>query len=183
MINVAVKAARAAATISRHWDSEAEMFPAVLEPGNPGYESRIVPAIEALVYPYLLGDLEAVSPFGPFGELIVNLRSHLKSVLVPGICVDSESGGIKLSSSSVNTWMSKIFLSQFVAESVLALPLSPSFDAAHAIWQRDGDCRDYAFTDQVRAGDGKDMGSRFYPRGVTALLWLIFGPAGGMPAR
>jgi hypothetical protein len=167
------EAARAAAAISRHWDSESEMFPAVLEPNNPGYLSRIIPAIEALVYPHLLGDSEAVSPFGPFGELIANLRSHFKSVLVSGICVDSESGGLKLSSSSTNTWMSKIFLAQYVAEAVLAMPLSPAFDAAHARWQREGDCRDYAFTDQVRSSDGKDLGSRFYPRGVTSILWLF----------
>ena len=166
------QAARAAGTISRHWDSESEMFPAVLEPDSPGYLSRIIPAVEALVYPHLLGDLEAVSPFGPFGELVANLRSHLKSVLVSGICIDSESGGFKLSSSSNNTWMSKIFLAQFVAEAVLAMPLSKDFDAAHARWQRDGDCRDYAFTDQVRSTDGKDLGSRFYPRGITAILWL-----------
>jgi hypothetical protein len=88
------------------------------------------------------------------------------------MCVDSESGGLKLSSSSTNTWMSKIFLAQFVAEAVLAMPLSPAFDAAHARWQREGDCRDYAFTDQVRSSDGKDLGSRFYPRGVTSILWL-----------
>lgn len=170
------QAARAAATISRHWNSDTEMFPAVLESGSPGGDSQIIPAIEALVYPYLLGDAEAVSPFGPFGELIANLRSHFKSVLVPGICVDSESGGFKLSSSSDNTWMSKIFLAQFVAEAVLAHSLSPAFDDAHAHWQRVGDCRDHAFTDQVRSGDGKDLGSRFYPRGVTALLWLYLPP-------
>lgn len=166
------EAARAAATISRHWDSESEMFPAVLDPNSPGYRSRVLPAIEALAYPHLLGDLEAVSPFGPFGELIANLRSHFKCVLTSGMCIDSESGGLKLSSSSTNTWMSKIFLAQFVAESVLAMPLSSSFDDAHARWQRDGDCRDYAFTDQVRSNDGKDLGSRFYPRGVTSILWL-----------
>ncbi len=166
------EAARAAVAIARHWDSESEMFPAVLEAGSPGYLSRIIPAIEALAYPHLLGDSEAVSPFGPFGEMIANLRSHFKAALLSGMCVDSESGGLKLSSSSTNTWMSKIFLAQFVAEAVLAMPLSPSFDAAHARWQREGDCRDYAFTDQVRSSDGKDLGSRFYPRGVTSVLWL-----------
>lgn len=166
------QAARAASTIIGHWNRDEETFPAVLEPDSPGYTSCILPAIEALVYPYLLGDTEAVSPFGPFGELVGNLRAYVKSILVPGVCIDTESGGIKLSSSSTNTWVSKIFLSQFVAEAVFALPLSPALDAAHARWQRDGDCRDYAFTDQVRSTDGKDLGSRYYPRGVTAVLWL-----------
>jgi hypothetical protein len=88
--------------------------------------------------------------------------------------VDEASGGFKLSSSSNNTWMSKIFLCQFVAETVLGLPLADAYDAAHARWQRDGACRDWAFTDQVHSSDGTDLGSRYYPRGVTAVLWLPF---------
>lgn len=101
------------------------------------------------------------------------LRRHLQTVLVPGVCVDPVSGGWKMSSTSENTWMSKIFLSQFVAETILGLPLADSYDAAHARWQRDGNCRDWAFTDQVRSADGHDFGSRYYPRGVTAVLWLL----------
>jgi xylan 1,4-beta-xylosidase len=167
------QAARVAASVVRHFDADAEIFPAVFEEGNPGHGSRILPAIEGLAYPHLWKDDEAVSPFGPYGELVGNLRRHLKTVLVPGVCVDATSGGFKLSSSSVNTWMSKIFLSQFVAEQVLGFPLAASYDSAHARWQRDGDCRDHAFTDQVSAPDGKDLGSRYYPRGVTAVLWLL----------
>ncbi len=114
-----------------------------------------------------------MSETGPYGELVSLLRRHLETVLVPGVCVDPVSGGFKLSSSSDNTWASKIFLSQFVAERVLGVPLSPSFDQAHARWQREGGCRDWAFTDQIRSSDGKDLGSRYYPRGVTAILWLL----------
>ncbi|MBC8102446.1 MAG: hypothetical protein H7Z41_07640 [Cytophagales bacterium] len=167
------QAARAAAAITRHWDAASETFPAVLEPGSPGFHSRIIPAVEGLLYPYLLGDMEAVSPFGPFGELIANLRRHYKTVLAPGVCIDAESGGFKLSSSSHNTWMSKIFLAQFVAECVLGIPLSDTFDSVHAAWQRDSGCRDFAFTDQVHSSTGLDLGSRYYPRGVTSILWLL----------
>lgn len=167
------QAARVAATVVRHFDSEAEQFPAVFEDGKSGVEAHIIPAIEGLAYPYLWKDEEAVSPFGPYGEMVGNLRRHLKTILVPGVCVDATSGGFKLSSSSVNTWMSKIFLSQFVAEKVLGFPLAPTYDGVHASWQRDGGCRDYAFTDQVCSTDGRDLGSRFYPRGVTAVLWLV----------
>lgn len=166
-------AARAAVTISRHWNEDAECFPAVFEAGNPGNSSRIIPIIEGLVYPHLWKDDEAVSPFGPYGEMVSGLRRHLKTVLTPGVCVDAVSGGFKLSSSSENTWMSKIFLCQFVAETILSVPLVHSFDEAHARWQRDGDSRNFAFTDQVRSTDGADLGSRYYPRGVTALLWLL----------
>jgi len=166
------EAARAAGTIASNFDRKKRFLPAVFETGNPGHESRIIPAIEGLVFPQVLGDGVALSENGPFGELIVILKQHLETVLKKGVCLDRKSGGFKMSSTSENTWMSKIFLSQYVAESVLGVPLAPSVDAAHAKWQREGDCRDYAFTDQVRSTDGKDLGSRFYPRGVTAILWL-----------
>lgn len=165
------QAARVAATVAANWNSEKECFPAVFEPGNPGNDSRIIPAIEGLAYPFLWHDEEAISPYGPFGEMVSLLRRHLKVVLVPGVCVDPVSGGFQLSSSSNNTWMSKIFLCQFVSERILGFPLADSYDTAHAKWQREGDSRNFAFTDQVHSTDGKDLGSRFYPRGVTAILW------------
>lgn len=167
------QAARAAEAIVSHFDAAEEVFPAVFESDNPGYHSRIIPAIEGLVYPHLWRDGDAVSQFGPYGEMISQLRKHFQSILVSGVCVDATSGGFKLSSSSENTWMSKIFLSQFVAEKVLGFTLSDGFDAAHARWQREGASRDYAFTDQIRSTDGADLGSRYYPRGVTSLLWLL----------
>lgn len=167
------QAARAAESVSGHFNHEEGFLPAVFEEGNPGNHSRIIPAIEGLAFPYLTGDGDAVSEHGHYSELISLLRRHLQTVLVPGVCIDSESGGFKMSSTSTNTWMSKIFLCQFVAETVLGVPLDESFDAAHARWQRDGDSRDHAFTDQVHSSDGRDLGSRYYPRGVTAVLWLM----------
>lgn len=166
------QAARAAMMISSHWNEEAEAFPAVFEPHSSGFTARIIPAIEALAYPYLWNDFDAVAPYGPYGELVTRLRRHLRTVLVPGVCIDETSGGFKLSSSSENTWMSKIFLCQWVAERVLQVPLDTTFDAAHAGWMRDGNSRNFAFTDQVRSQDGYDLGSRYYPRGVTSILWM-----------
>jgi len=167
------QAAIAAQCIASHFNSDAEYLPAIFEEDSPGNTSRIVPAIEGLAFPYLLGDRDAVSEEGPFGELISLLRTHLRTVLKEGVCVDTKSGGIKMSSTSENTWMSKIFLSQFVAETVLGIPIDESVDAAHLKWQTQGDSRDFAFTDQVRSTNGKDLGSRYYPRGVTAVLWLL----------
>jgi len=167
------QANRAAATVASHYDAATGLLPAVFESNNPGYGSRIIPAIEGLAFPYLLDDDDALDFALSSGPMLTALRAHLEHVLVPGICLDATSGGWKLSSSSVNTWMSKIFLSQFVAEDVLGVPTTPGADDAHAKWQREGDCRDFAFTDQVRSSDGQDLGSRFYPRGVTAILWLV----------
>jgi hypothetical protein len=161
------QAALTAQAIAGHFNAVEQFLPAVFEEGNPGMHSRIVPAIEGLAFPYLLGDRDAVSEYGPFGELISLLRTHLVTVLRKGVCIDEKSGGVKISSTSQNTWMSKIFLSQWVAETVLGVRFDGSVDAAHAKWQTQGDARDFAFTDQVQSDNGKDLGSRYYPRGVT----------------
>lgn len=144
-------------------------IPAVFENDN---RSRVIPAVEGLAYPGFCGASEAVSPDGPYGDLVRALKRHLDAVLVPGVCLDAESGGWKLSSTSKNTWLSKIFLNQYVAEELLGLAGERTRrDAVHARWLRTGSA-DYAATDQVDSSSGEDMGSRLYPRLVTALLWL-----------
>ena len=166
-------ARRTARAVAARLDRRAGFIPAVFEGGN---RSRIIPAAEGLVFPHFLGLKAAVSPRGPYGALIRALIRHLRTVLRSGVCVDSRSGGWKMSSTSENTWMSKIALSQYVVERVLKLRFPAAvrrgWDAAHARWQREGGCADFAFTDQIRSRDGKDLGSRYYPRGVTAVLWL-----------
>ena len=166
----AVESARAAARTIAGMMLEPEGFiPAVFESDN---RSCIIPAIEGLAYPGFCGAAEAVLPDGPYGELVRALRRHLDTVLVPGLCLDAESDGWKLSSTSKNTWLSKIFLNQYVAESVLGLDDERSRrDDVHARWLRSGSA-DYAATDQVDSSSGKDLGSRLYPRLVTSLLWL-----------
>ena len=166
------QAALAAQSIASRFSNAESFLPAIFEDGNAGSDSRIVPAIEGLAFPYLLGDRDAVSETGPFGELVSLLRMHLLTVLQSGVCIDSTSGGVKMSSTSSNTWMSKIFLSQWVAETVLGVRLHATVDAAHAKWQTQGNARDFAFTDQVNSATGDDLGSRYYPRGVTSVLWL-----------
>jgi hypothetical protein len=86
-------------------------------------------------------------------------------------------GGIKLSSTSDNSWMSKIALVQYVARAVLGLETADaritgifqSADAAHVRWQTDGSGY-WACCDQYVNGHAK--GSRYYPRIITTALWL-----------
>ncbi|MFQ3547361.1 MAG: glycoside hydrolase family 52 protein [Termitinemataceae bacterium] len=144
-------------------------IPAVFESDN---RSKIIPAIEGLAYPYLCGKRDAVSLQGPYGTFIQALKTHLRTVLVPGSCLDAVSGGWKLSSTSYNTWLSKIFLNQFVAEEILGIKDERTQrDHVHARWLRTGSAQ-WAATDQVHSNDGHDMGSRLYPRLVTSILWL-----------
>ena len=161
---------RAAATVVSRMDAREGYIPAVFEGGNT---SRIIPAVEGLVYPWFCGLRDSVSTEGPNGALVSALRRHLDTVLASGVCLDATSGGWKLSSTSRNTWPSKIFISQFVAENILGFTDDERTrrEAAHIHWQCNGSA-DWAATDQVDSSNGKDLGSRLYPRLVSSILWL-----------
>jgi hypothetical protein len=167
----------AALTIAGRMLGAEGFIPAVFESDN---RSRIIPAIEGLAYPGFCGAPEALGPEGPYAGLIEALRRHLDTVLSPGLCLDAVSGGWKLSSTSHITWLSKIFLNQYVAEEVLGLEGDERVrrDAVHARWLRLGSA-DFAATDQVDSATGADLGSRLYPRLVTSVLWLKPIPAKG----
>lgn len=157
-------AARTAETLVGKFDQNLGFLPAVFEQGN---QSAIIPAIECLVFPLEWGDHDAVAVGGRFGQFIRTLERHLKQILRPGLCL-CEDGGWKLSSTSGNTWMSKIALCQHVARELFGID-QPQADAAHERWQKVG-CAYWAFCDQIV--DGQPVGSRYYPRGVTNILWL-----------
>lgn len=162
-------AERAAKTICSRMIREENYIPAVFEADNT---SKIIPAVEGLIYPLFCGAPEAVKENGPYADLIKILKTHLITVLEPGVCLDKVSGGWKLSSTSNNTWLSKIFINQYVAENILGLAGDKTRrDAVHVSWQQNGSA-DWAATDQVTSDYGKDLGSRLYPRLVSSVLWL-----------
>ncbi len=159
-------AARAARSIAAAWSEALGFIPAVLEPGNA---SAILPAIEGLVFLWFWGKSALFAADGEFEPLRAVLEKHLRRALQPDLCLFAD-GGWKLSSTSDNSWLSKIFLCQVVAEQLFALEPSPQSHAAHARWQQVGSA-DFAFSDQCISGVAQ--GSKYYPRGVTAALWLI----------
>lgn len=156
-------------TLLARFETDTGFFPAVFEKDN---HSRILPAIEGLVYPLYLGFDDALPPLKP---LLDCLRTHLRGALQPGVCIDPVSGGWKISSTSKNTWFSKIALAQYVARRLFPDTLSEKAKAAdrvHADWQRQPGCGAHAMCDQIFSDTGITCGSRYYPRGVTACLWL-----------
>jgi hypothetical protein len=157
-----------AATLCAAADSEG-FLPAVI---GEGVDARIIPAIEGLVYPLVAGRSDLLSREGPFKQLRQVLETHFEKCLSSGKCRFAD-GGWKLSSTSKNSWLSKIYLCQFVAESVFGQPIDAKADQAHWNWLMDEDNAYYAWSDQMVAG--KAHGSRYYPRGVTAALWLADG--------
>jgi hypothetical protein len=162
------QARRAAATISATADKNG-LLPAIL---HENVESRIIPAIEGLVIPHALGLKKSLSPDGEFGALIAALRRHLRGVLRQGICLFPD-GGWKISSTSNNSWLSKVYLCQFIASEILGEKPGKAgavADQAHAAWLTDEKNCYWAWSDQIVSGEAK--GSKYYPRGVTSILWI-----------
>ena len=156
-----------AKTLENAFDCNLGFIPAVLENGN---QSAIIPAVEALIYPYKMGLSEYTSIEGEFGGYIKVLKKHLTHILKPGICI-YEDGGWKLSSSADNSWMSKICLNQYVIHEILGMNYGGEVEAdnAHVEWEVNGS-KSQACSDQFASG--KPIGSLYYPRIVTNILWL-----------
>jgi hypothetical protein len=154
---------RARLAIAASADSQG-LLPAVI---GEGVEARIIPAIEALVYPFAIGISDH-----RFADLRQVLSTHFEAILRSGLCRFSD-GGWRLSSTSRNSWLSKIYLCQYVAERVLGHAPDAKADRAHLDWLLDEENSYFAWSDQML--DGKAVGSRYYPRGVTSILWLAKG--------
>lgn len=140
-------------------------LPAVL---NGNCTARIIPTIEGLIFPALL-NLPALKDDSDPANLVPTLKRHLQAILQPGVCLFPD-GGWKLSSTSDNSWLSKIYLCQHIAETVLGFPPAPRADSAHASWLTQPQNAFWAWSDQMVAGQA--LGSRFYPRGVTGIHWV-----------
>lgn len=161
------QAGRAADTLVSHViDGE---LPALL---GEATQSRIIPAVEGLVFPKVLGLDAALSDEGPYGQLISALRTHTENILKPGVCL-YEDGAWKLSSTADNSWLSKIYLNQYVVREILGIrsdATGKTADQAHVSWLLNEKNLRWAWSDQMRSGVAH--GSLYYPRGVTAILWL-----------
>jgi hypothetical protein len=160
------------------------VLPAIFEKGNPGYASRILPAIEGCAYPlyfvktgFAKGKLEQVFASAEEKRMYEALKEHTRKLLLDkdrrNLFAD---GGIKLSSTSNNSWMSKISIFMHVTRKVFHLDEDPKVaevfrkaDAAHVKWQTEGSSY-WACCDQIVSGEGK--ASRYYPRIITSALWM-----------
>ena len=164
-----VKAAKLCAkSLVKGFNKKLGFIPAVLEGNN---QSAIIPVIEGLIFPHEMGLKEALSFTGPYGNLMKTLKRHLENVLVEGVCLYPD-GGWKLSATADNSWMSKINLCQHIAGTILGVKQGKAgavADHAHAEWERNGSEFE-ACSDQFKSG--KAVGSKYYPRIVTNILWM-----------
>lgn len=167
------QADKCARTIASHM-TPGGYIPAVIGENN---DSRIIPAIEGLIFPYFTNCRAALDPNGRFGFYIQALKKHLDTVLKEGVCLFAD-GGWKISSTSNNSWLSKIYLCQFIARQILGLPWDEKgakADAAHVAWLQHPTLSVWSWSDQIISGE--ISGSKYYPRGVTSILWLEEGKA------
>ena len=173
-------ASLAARTISKEMGPDG-YIPAVFEKENAGFKSRILPAIEGLAYPLFWRELgekigeSSLDANGLFADMIATLKKHTKTLLEdPENRNRFADGGIRLSSTSNNSWMSKIAIFQYVCREGLALENGDArhkaADAAHVKWQTEGESAYWAMSDQLINGVAK--GSKYYPRCVTTVLWM-----------
>lgn len=113
-----------------------------------------------------------MDPNGRFGSYIQALKKHLQTVLTDGVCL-FEDGGWKISSTSNNSWLSKVYLCQFIARQILGWEWDEKgakADAAHVAWLTHPTLSIWSWSDQIISGE--ITGSKYYPRGVTSILWL-----------
>ena len=144
-------------------------IPAVIFENN---DSKIIPVIEGLIFPYYTDCKEALDENGKYGLLIKTLKQHFQTVLVKGVCLFDD-GGWKISSTSNNSWLSKIYLCQYVAREILGIPsgaAGATADEVHVKWLTHETLSYWSWSDQIISGE--IIGSKYYPRGVTSLLWL-----------
>ncbi len=163
------QAVRCAGTITGYVTGKG-YIPAILGENN---DSKIISAIEGLVFPYFTGCEEALAMDGKYSEYLKALKKHLEVILVKGTCL-FEDGGWKLSSTSTNSWLSKIYLCQFVARKIFGETgdiYTEVPDKAHAGWLTHPEHSYWSWSDQIISGI--ISGSKYYPRGVTNTLWLL----------
>ncbi|OVE77340.1 beta-xylosidase, partial [bacterium F16] len=165
---IAARQAKLAAETIVSFQTPEGYIPAVMGEDS---DSKIIPGIEGLVFPFLMGYTDAVDEHGEFGKLIQVLKQHLESILKEGDCLYPD-GGWKLSSTADNSWLSKIYLCQYVARQILGLrtdATGKTADAAHKRWLLKDENLEFAWSDQMKSGVAR--GSKYYPRGVTSILW------------
>lgn len=129
-------------------------------------ESLVLGAVEPLGVLSLLGMTDR------FPERLKELlRRHVRACLQKGACADAVTGGLRLSSTSNNTFVSKVMLSLFVMREVLAMDIPAEHVTELLNW-----CRIYAermtISDQILVDKRQVIGGCYYPRIITAAFWM-----------
>jgi hypothetical protein len=159
---------RSAKALSAAFDAKRKVFPSnLLQPGG----SLITAALDPLAVPLYCGlDKELKR----YPLLLEQLDSHATTCLKPGNCSDAKNGGLRLSSSSANTWPSKVALVLASAgwlKNKPATSVAPEACNQLASWMR-GSAAKVTVSDQIDSASGRVIGGSYYPRLVTIMSLL-----------
>jgi len=133
--------------------------------------SKVMAAIEPLAVPLFLGLKDRLASYGRVMEL---LRKHILSCLEPGECLDAVTGGLRLSSTSTNTWISKGILCEFVLQELFGIDVQrdyPSILRELTHWATISAAA-ATISDQIQSDTRSVVGASYYPRVITASLWV-----------
>jgi hypothetical protein len=134
-------------------------------------ESKVIAAIEPFAVPLFLGLKDR---FGPYRAIMALFRKHISSCLQPGECLDRITGGLRLSSTSTNTWISKSILCEFVMDELFEIRVSavyPTILRELAHWAAIS-AMATTISDQIQSDTRTVVGASYYPRAITASLWV-----------
>jgi len=159
---------KAAESILAKFDPAQGKFPPNLFTGG---EALVIAALEPLAVPLSCGMEQQLRQFP---RLLTTLQAHARSGLKPGVCLDAATGGLRLSSTSANTWVSKCALTVFVVEWMEGksiADIAPSVMGELAAWMQ-ASAAEGTVADQIQSDTRQAIGGFYYPRCVTLSLLL-----------
>ncbi len=129
-------------------------------------EGYVIAAVEALVVPGLCGVASDLPD-----RFMEYVREHAQNCLQEGVCINKETGGLQLSSSSMNTWPSKTILTIFALEHLLKLAVPDSVKRELEGWCQVS-ARRCTISDQIQCDTRQVVGATYYPRIITSAVWI-----------
>lgn len=162
-------AAKTEKTLCESFDPNQQCFPANLYQTTA---STVIAVIEPLAIPAFLGCIDWLTSQNSLYKLF---EQHVRTCLKPGNNLDTLTGGLRLSSASVNTWPSKTILCMDVMEKIFGIPLddeAPSIMRELMHWMQVS-AAEKTVCDQIDSETRGVIGAFYYPRVVTSALWVI----------
>ncbi len=156
-------------SLGRFYDKEGGYLKANLYASGT---TKVIAAIEPFAVPLYLGLKPALKADPVWNELLEN---HVRTCLVKGNCVDAQTDGLRLSSTSTNTWPSKSVLCIHVMEELCGIDVGKDHpwilrELLH--WTQVSAAKS-TISDQIDSEKRTVIGAFWYPRIVTSAVWVM----------
>ncbi len=134
-------------------------------------ESMVIAAIEPFAVPIHLGLKDKFVENARLTELF---QKHIRTCLKSGNCLEETYGGLKLSSTSANTWPSKVILCIYVMEELFGLNLQQEYPPImkELLHWLQVSAAEKTISDQIFCDRRTVKGGSYYPRHITSSLWV-----------